>query len=87
MNFDHAVDIYGSATKNKVFGIYTTGENSMFHAKERVSIETVGGNMKTGNNGILVEKKAKPCLMALCLLRRAVIQELIAGSWFLLAAK
>ena len=59
VNFDHAVDIYGSATKNRVFGIYTTGENSMFHAKERVSIKTVGGSLQNGNNGIQVEKNSK----------------------------
>ena len=58
VNFDHAVDIYASATHNKVFGIYTTGNNSLFHAKDRVSIETVGGNMQTGNNGILIQQNS-----------------------------
>ena len=58
VNFDHAVDVYASATHNKVFGIYTTGNNSLFHAKDRVSIETVGGNMQTGNNGILIQKNS-----------------------------
>ena len=58
VNFDHAVDIYASATHNKVFGIYTNGNNSLFHAKDRVSIETVGGNMQTGNNGILIQKNS-----------------------------
>lgn len=58
VNFDHAVDVYASATHNKVFGIYMTGNKSLFHAKERVSIETVGGNMQTGNNGILIQKNS-----------------------------
>lgn len=58
VNFDHAVDIYASATHNKGFGIYTTGNNSLFHAKDRVSIETVGGNMQTGNNGILIQQNS-----------------------------
>ena len=58
VNFDQAVDIYASATHNKVFGIYTTGNNSLFHAKDRVSIETVGGNMQTGNNGILIQQNS-----------------------------
>ena len=58
VNFDHAVDIYASATHNKVFGIYTTGNNSLFHSKDRVSIETVGGNMQTGNNGILIQQNS-----------------------------
>ena len=58
VNFDHAVDIYASATHNKVFGIYTNGNNSLFHAKDRVSIETVGGNMQTGNNGILIQQNS-----------------------------
>ena len=58
VNFDHAVDIYASATHNKVFGIYTTGNNSLFHAKDRVSIETVGGNMQTGNNGIMIQQNS-----------------------------
>ena len=58
VNFDHAVDVYASATHNKVFGIYMTGNNSLFHAKDRVSIETVGGNMQTGNNGILIQKNS-----------------------------
>ena len=58
VNFDHAVDIYASATHNKVFGIYTTGNNSLFHAKDRVSIETVGGNMQTVNNGILIQQNS-----------------------------
>lgn len=67
VNFDHAVDVYASATHNKVFGIYMTGNKSLFHAKDRVSIETVGGNMQTGNNGILIQKTAVPCLKGLCL--------------------
>ena len=58
VNFDHAVDVYASATHNKVFGIYMTGNKSLFHAKDRVSIETVGGNMQTGNNGILIQKNS-----------------------------
>ena len=58
VNFDHAVDVYASATHNKVFGIYMTGNKSLFHAKERVSIETVGGNMQTGNNGILIQQNS-----------------------------
>lgn len=58
VNFDHAVDFYASATHNKVFGIYMTGNKSLFHAKDRVSIETVGGNMQTGNNGILIQKNS-----------------------------
>ena len=58
VNFDHAVDVYASATHNKVFGIYTTGNNSLFHAKDRVSIETVGGNMQTGNNGIMIQQNS-----------------------------
>ena len=35
-----------------------TGNKSLFHAKDRVSIETVGGNMQTGNNGILIQKNS-----------------------------
>ena len=58
VNFDHAVDVYASATHNKVFGIYMTGNKSLFHAKDRVSIETVGGNMQTGNNGILIQQNS-----------------------------
>ena len=51
VNFDHAVDIYGSATKSGVYGIYTTGTGSSIHAKDKVVIETVGG---TTNRGIQV---------------------------------
>lgn len=58
VNFDHAVDVYASATHNKVFGIYMTGNKSLFHAKDRVSIETVGGNMQTGNNGIMIQQNS-----------------------------
>lgn len=58
VNFDHAVDVYASATHNKVFGIYMTGNKSLFHAKDRVSIEIVGGNMQTGNNGILIQQNS-----------------------------
>ena len=58
VNFDHAVDVYASATHNKVFGIYMTGNKSRFHAKDRVSIETVGGNMQTGNNGIMIQQNS-----------------------------
>ena len=36
VNFDHAVDIYASATHNKVFGIYTTGNNSLFPTMLRI---------------------------------------------------
>ena len=55
VNFDHAVDVYASATHNKVFGIYMTGNKS---PKDRVSIETVGGNMQTGNNGIMIQQNS-----------------------------
>ena len=58
VNFDHAVDVYASATHNKVFGIYMTGNKSLFHAKDRVSIETVGGNMQTGNNRIMIQQNS-----------------------------
>ena len=58
VNFDHAVDVYASATHNKVFGIYMSGNKSRFHAKDRVSIETVGGNMQTGNNGIMIQQNS-----------------------------
>ena len=58
VNFDHAVDVYASATHNKVFGIYMTGNKSLFHAKDRVSIETVGENMQTGNNGIMIQQNS-----------------------------
>ena len=58
VNFDHAVDVYASATHNKVFGIYMTGNKRLFHAKDRVSIETVGGNMQTGNNGIMIQQNS-----------------------------
>ena len=58
INFDHAVDIYGSATNNKVVGIKIAGQNSLFHAKDRVSIETAGGNTDNGNLGIMIQDKS-----------------------------
>ena len=48
VNFDHAVDIYGSATKSGVYGIYATGTGSSIHAKDKVVIETVGGSTNRG---------------------------------------
>ena len=48
VNFDHAVDIYGSATKSGVFGMYVNQAGSNIHAKDKVSIETVGGNTNRG---------------------------------------
>ena len=48
VNFDHAVDIYGSATKSGVFGMYVTQAGSKIHAKDKVSIETVGGSTNRG---------------------------------------
>ena len=48
VNFDHAVDVYGSATKSGVYGLYATGAGSSIHAKEKVTVETVGGNTNTG---------------------------------------
>ena len=48
VNFDHAVDIYGSATKSGVYGIYATGTGSSIHAKDKVLIETVGGSTNRG---------------------------------------
>ena len=48
VNFDHAVDVYGSATKSGVYGLYATEAGSSIHAKEKVTVETVGGNTNTG---------------------------------------
>ena len=48
VNFDHAVDIYGSATKSGVFGMYVNQAGSNIHAKDKVSIETVGGSTNRG---------------------------------------
>ena len=48
VNFDHAVDIYGSATKTGVYGMYITQTGSNVHAKEEISIETVGGSTNRG---------------------------------------
>ena len=59
VNFDHAVDIYGSATNNGVTGILVQDKNSLFHAKDRVSIETVGGYQENGNYGMSVQAQGK----------------------------
>ena len=48
VNFDHAVDIYGSATKSGVFGMYIVQAGSNIHAKDKISIETFGGNTNRG---------------------------------------
>ena len=48
VNFDKAVDIYGSATKSGVFGMYVNQAGSNIHAKDKVSIETVGGSTNRG---------------------------------------
>ena len=38
--------------------IYMTGNKSQFLAKDRVSIETFGGYMQSGNNGIMIQQNS-----------------------------
>ena len=61
------MDIYGSATNNGVTGILVQDKNSLFHAKDRVSIEPSAVIRRMVIMVCRSKRRVRLCLMEPCL--------------------